>query len=346
MDKKNIKIGLIALILTIAVGFAAVTTNILMNGQTTIGTNQDDFDVRFINGYVSENTQEHSNMGVQLSNDGKGLYIFTSSISDQGAVAEFTYTIRNASKNYDAKVLLSYENVTSYGNSMPNGDENFDYSKYINLELIGFDNDENSIIPAGGIKQGKIRITLINPPIEDYMFRLTLKLDATPQERTSLGNTESNGMKYYKSSYDSHYDIPLETEPTEGAFFASPTYDGQRDQSSERNIVYLNPKYGNVTIPYDVDKAAEVMLDYIKLDKETWTKTVDEKGFTTYTNPDGDIKYIEEVEYKDGNRTVSPKKQYIIIGEYSFIQRPNDKSYNISGPYSFIEIERQQVIEG
>ena len=53
------KKGILLVVLLLAVGFAAVTTTLFINGTTNIGTNKDDFDVYYskakVNG-VEDNT--------------------------------------------------------------------------------------------------------------------------------------------------------------------------------------------------------------------------------------------------------------------------------------------------
>ena len=44
---KKSKIGIVVLLLVLAVGFAAVSTTLVINGTAIFGTNDDDFDVIF-----------------------------------------------------------------------------------------------------------------------------------------------------------------------------------------------------------------------------------------------------------------------------------------------------------
>ena len=51
-DKK--KLMILAIVLLLAIGFAAVSTTLILNGSLGIGTNKADFDVRFITAKVND----------------------------------------------------------------------------------------------------------------------------------------------------------------------------------------------------------------------------------------------------------------------------------------------------
>lgn len=99
--KKSVKTGIIVAVLLLAVGFAAVTTTLYINGTAIIKPNDQDFRdnvifasaaMTFSDASVTEITQP------QIVDDGKSITFTTPSLKSIGDTATIQYTIQNNSQ--------------------------------------------------------------------------------------------------------------------------------------------------------------------------------------------------------------------------------------------------------
>lgn len=100
--------SIIVLILLLAVGFAAVTTTLTINGRIFVGENQDNFNDNLIFTKAeltySEDvsTEVEEGEGATISNDGKSISFTAKTLNSIGSVATLTYDITNNSQ-YNAE---------------------------------------------------------------------------------------------------------------------------------------------------------------------------------------------------------------------------------------------------
>lgn len=184
--KRNSKIGIIALIILLSIGFAAVTTNLIINGQANVSVNADDFDVYFYSASAEEGGT------AVISEDKKTITYNTKRLSIEGDKAILNYTVFNNSSQYDATVTVTF-NATDTVSGV-------DYSDYFQITRTGFGSQENDRINAKEYKDGIISIQLIKSFTgEDVSIPFTVTIDVTAAERTSPGEpTEDvlNGTVY------------------------------------------------------------------------------------------------------------------------------------------------------
>lgn len=107
-NNKTAKMGILVVVLLLAVAFAAVTTQLNIGGNASVGANGTEFDenVVFANG---ENTKAYllvdgEKQDVTLSNDKKTLTFTTPKFVNSGDNAELHYWVENDSTNYAAKL--------------------------------------------------------------------------------------------------------------------------------------------------------------------------------------------------------------------------------------------------
>lgn len=102
--KKNMnKIGIAVCILLLAIGFAAVATNLFINGTISIVPDEDDFDVIFTQSIV-DNVDVS---GTTISKDGKTITYETKNLSQLGDKSTLDFEVTNKSKYYDANVIMT-----------------------------------------------------------------------------------------------------------------------------------------------------------------------------------------------------------------------------------------------
>ena len=90
-------------ILLLAVGFAAISTTLIINGSTSIGENADDFSVIFTAASL-DGTDVYAN----VIDDTKKIITFkTSDLKTLNQTSVLTYEVTNNSSNYDAEVQVN-----------------------------------------------------------------------------------------------------------------------------------------------------------------------------------------------------------------------------------------------
>lgn len=195
MKKRNI----LLLIILLVIGFASVSTTLILNGTLDIGFNNKDFDVVFTDANIFMNAStgvlKQENQAryaidtgeliqgniIPIEADGKSFSFTTEIMSELENQTFVNYTIKNRSKNYDANVTINC-GVNESSNAL--------------LEYISI---EQSIkgpfsLTSGEEKHGSITIKLIKPftgDDEEIEYKCTLV--ASPTERDTLGE----GEKYY-----------------------------------------------------------------------------------------------------------------------------------------------------
>ena len=186
------KKSVLLVVLLMAVGFAAVSTTLYINGQTKINANQDDFNVYYSDAKVN---------GVQdksvIADDTH--ITFTTTLETLGEKYVLDYDVTNGSKNYDAEVTME----CSEGNEYLSVTNEFDTTT--NLEALK-------------TRSGKLTLELKKSYAGDTDMDVTITctIDANAIERDSLGEEESTPVgptafipKYYA------YDMPTTASSTD-----------------------------------------------------------------------------------------------------------------------------------
>ncbi len=148
-------------IILMAVGFAAVSTTLFLNGNTNVATNQADFDVYFSK--VIENGIENTNLIVD-----KTHIAFEANLKEIDEVYELRYEVTNASKNYDVSVSIH----------VPNGNE---YLQVTN------DFDTSNLL-ARSTRIGNLTLKVIKGVTEEIQIPIEITITVNAVERTILGD--------------------------------------------------------------------------------------------------------------------------------------------------------------
>ena len=162
--KKNKKLLLAALLL-LGVGFAAVSTTLYINGNVAIGTNAEDFDVRFTKA-VLDGTEIST---TAISEDGKTITYGTNDLSIVGDKSILDFEVTNNSELYDAEVSIECS---------AEGEKNSYYA--ITKEVA-------STIVAKTTEAGKVEVELTTATVDDITESFTCTLTAQAIERTTKG---------------------------------------------------------------------------------------------------------------------------------------------------------------
>ncbi len=158
--------AIIIAIILMSIGFAAVSTTLVINVNTKVSENNEDFDVYFSKARLDSIDVYKSVVSV----DKKTITFSTNSLSMVGDTSTLTYEVTNNSNNYDAKVTVTCTPESNKYTSITN-----------TLDI------EDNIIPARNTAKGRVTITLNKTALEEIEEEYTCRLEVSAVERTELG---------------------------------------------------------------------------------------------------------------------------------------------------------------
>ncbi|MCR5223534.1 MAG: hypothetical protein K6C11_00045 [Bacilli bacterium] len=166
MEKKRINISIVLLILILTVGFATVTTSLIITGSTKISINNN------FNVYFSSATAD-SGSNITITNGKQNIKFDSEKLQTVGDTVTLNYTVYNNSANYDAEVHLDFY-IYPYD------------TRSFTITRTGFDQWTTTIVPAKGSVNGSMVVTLIKPVVDDISYSFDISLDAYAIERNSF----------------------------------------------------------------------------------------------------------------------------------------------------------------
>ena len=175
MKKKSM---LIVAILLMSIGFAAISTTLVINGSAKVSENNEDFSVIFTAASIDGKDVYNS-----VIDDTKKIITFTTSeLKTLNQTSILTYEVTNNSSNYDAEVSVTC--VPKDGTT----------AKYTSIKNK-LDNDA-TVVKAKGSINGTLTITLDKTSTEEVSEEYTCKLEFNAVERDTLGSSEP--IYYYE----------------------------------------------------------------------------------------------------------------------------------------------------
>ena len=167
MKKRNIMIIVFMLI----IGFAAVSTTLVINGTLNIGYNED-FSSSVV--YTRAETEDGT---AEINQDDKNITFETNKLENVNQSATLEFDVTNKSRNYNASVTINCGLK-----------ENFEsFSEYLNIET---DIVSPFKLESSETKTGRLVVTLKKAYDKDLetTAEIECKLVATPEERETLGD--------------------------------------------------------------------------------------------------------------------------------------------------------------
>ena len=162
----------------LVIGFAAVTTNLVINGTLKIGSNIDEFEKGVV--FTRTNTMHGD---ATISEDGKSITFKTTVLKDLKEESVLEYDITNKSLEYDADIVMNCKLVDEA------------YEEYIDLE--NSIKEEKFTLASGKTKTGKITITLKKTYVgENKSITFKCDINANAVERTSKGTYIPKEVEY------------------------------------------------------------------------------------------------------------------------------------------------------
>ena len=113
------KSAIIVAILIMCIGFAAISTTLIINGNAKVSENTDDFSVMFTSASL-DGLDVYANV---ISEDKKTITFETSELKALNQTSVLNYEVTNNSANYDAEVSVNCkakENATAKYTSIKN----------------------------------------------------------------------------------------------------------------------------------------------------------------------------------------------------------------------------------
>ena len=175
--------SIVAALLLLAVGFAAISTTLIINGSTKVGENTDDFSVIFTKATL-DGQDVYANV---ISQDKKTITFETSELKTLNQTSVLTYEITNNSANYDAEVSVNCkvkDNTTTKYTSIKN-------------ELEG----NAALIKAKETLNGTLTVTLNKTATEEANEEYVCELTFNAVERDTIGQGASEPISFSEDSW-------------------------------------------------------------------------------------------------------------------------------------------------
>ena len=169
MTKKSM---LIIAILLMSIGFAAISTTLIINGNAKVSENNEDFSVIF----TAASIDGKNVYSTAVDETKKTITFTTSELKTLNQTSILTYEVTNNSSNYDANVTVTC--VPKTGTT----------AKYTSIKNK-LDNDA-TVVKAKSSVNGTLTVTLDKVAIESVTEEYTCKLEFNAVERDTLGSSE------------------------------------------------------------------------------------------------------------------------------------------------------------
>ena len=176
---KNKKGLIIVLILLMSIGFAAVTTTLIIKGNTIVAENEEDYQVYFSGAVVDK--EDYTNE--IISKDKKTITFETKMLKSENDISELVYDVTNGSTQYDASAKV---NVIVEENDL--------------LEVTNTFDDANKL-SARETRSGTLTVRLKKGVTEVKDIQIKIELIFNAEEREEIDTTPINEKVYSISGY-------------------------------------------------------------------------------------------------------------------------------------------------
>ena len=177
------KANIVVAILLLTVGFAAISTTLIINGTAKVSENADDFSVIF-----SAASLDGTDVYTQVIDNTKKVITFeTNELKTLNQTSVLTYEVTNNSSNYDANVnviCVPKEGTTAKYTSIKN-------------ELGG----NATVIKAKETLNGTLTVTLNKPSTEEVREEYVCELTFNAVERDTIGETKPTFVAWIPTYY-------------------------------------------------------------------------------------------------------------------------------------------------
>ena len=180
MKKKSM---LIIAILLMSIGFAAISTTLIINGNAKVSENSEDFSVIF----TAASIDGKDVYTTAVDETKKTITFTTSELKTLNQTSILTYEVTNNSSNYDANVTVTC--VPKEGTT----------AKYTSIKNK-LDNDA-TVVKAKSSVNGTLTVTLDKVATESVTEEYTCKLEFNAVERDTLGSNIPTPISFGSDSW-------------------------------------------------------------------------------------------------------------------------------------------------
>ncbi len=168
MKKRNI----IILMILLVIGFAAVSTTLVINGTLNIGYNEENFSSSVV--YTRAETEDGT---AEINQDDKNITFETNKLENVNETATLEFDVTNKSRNYDAEVTIKCGLKEDFKS----------FSEYLDITMSLESPFE---LISSETKTGRLVVTLKKAYDKDLetTAEIECKLVAEPLERDTLGD--------------------------------------------------------------------------------------------------------------------------------------------------------------
>ena len=230
MKKKS---AIIIAIILMSIGFAAISTTLILNGNANVSENNEDFSVIFTAASIDGNDVYSTAV-----DDTKKIITFeTSELKTLNQTSILTYEVTNNSSQYDANVTVTC--VPKEGTT----------AKYTSIKNK-LDNDATKVLAKSSVN-GTLTITLNKTATEEVSEEYTCKLEFNAVERIEIAASGTNLYNLIKNNADTKtvidYKVRSGVSGTNGIYTTTATtgnvpvyyYRGDADKVNN-NIIFNN----------------------------------------------------------------------------------------------------------
>ena len=171
--------AIIIAIILISIGFAAVSTTLIINGISSISENQEDFDIYFSSAMIDK--EDYTNE--IISKDKKTITFETKNLKSINEETTLDYEVTNGSTQYDASGKINV---------------NVEENEYVEV-TNAFDDTKN--LSARETRNGTLTIKLKKGSTEEKSIKVTVNLEFNAEEREKIDNTPIVENTYSISGY-------------------------------------------------------------------------------------------------------------------------------------------------
>ena len=180
MKKKS---AIIIAIILMSIGFASISTTLIINGSAKVSENNEDFSVIFTAASI-----DGKNVYATAVDETKKIITFeTSELKKLNQTSILTYEVTNNSSNYDANVTVTC--IPKTGTT----------AKYTSIKNK-LDNDATKVSAKSSVN-GTLTITLNKTSTEEVSEEYTCKLEFNAVERDALGENIPAPVSFASDSW-------------------------------------------------------------------------------------------------------------------------------------------------
>ena len=180
MKKKSM---LIVAILLMSIGFAAISTTLVINGNAKVSENNEDFSVIF----TAASIDGKDVYTTAVDETKKTITFETSELKTLNQTSILTYEVTNNSSNYDANATVTC--VPKTGTT----------AKYTSIKNK-LENDATKVLAKSSVN-GTLTITLNKTATEEVSEEYTCKLEFNAVERNTLGENIPDPVSFTSDSW-------------------------------------------------------------------------------------------------------------------------------------------------